>query len=78
MWNSRKPVYTTFMVKGVYANPIISPAVPPNRCLIRTSYMTIHTDEELDQILEIAAEEGRRLQIIWRSQRMNSGFFINV
>ena len=50
--------------RGVYVNPVISPAVPPNRSLIRTSYMAIHTDAELDQILQIAGEEGRKLGII--------------
>jgi 8-amino-7-oxononanoate synthase len=49
---------------GVYTNPILSPAVPPNRCLIRTSYMAVHTDEELDRILQIAGEVGRALGIV--------------
>jgi len=50
--------------RGIYVNPIISPAVPPNRSLIRTSYMAIHSDGELDQVLEITGEEGRKLGII--------------
>ncbi|MFW6260265.1 MAG: aminotransferase class I/II-fold pyridoxal phosphate-dependent enzyme [Spirochaetota bacterium] len=50
--------------RGVYVNPVISPAVPPNRSLIRTSYMAIHQDDELDRILEIAGEEGRKLGIV--------------
>jgi 8-amino-7-oxononanoate synthase len=50
--------------RGVYVNPVVSPGVPPNRALIRTSYMATHTDEELDQILEIAEQEGRKLGII--------------
>ena len=50
--------------RGVYVNPVISPAVPPNRSLIRTSYMAIHEDDELDTILEIAGEEGRKIGII--------------
>jgi 8-amino-7-oxononanoate synthase len=50
--------------RGVYVNPVISPAVPPNRALIRTSYMAIHQDEELDFFLEVAEEEGKRLGII--------------
>ena len=49
---------------GVYTNPVISPAVPPNRALIRTSYMAIHSDEELDRVLEIAGEAGRRTGVI--------------
>lgn len=50
--------------RGVYVNPVVSPAVPPNRALLRTSYMAIHTDEELDLILNIAEDEGRKLGII--------------
>ncbi|MBU8913448.1 MAG: aminotransferase class I/II-fold pyridoxal phosphate-dependent enzyme [Spirochaetales bacterium] len=50
--------------RGVYVNPVISPAVPPNRSLIRTSYMAIHEDDELNTILEISGEEGRKLGII--------------
>jgi len=49
--------------RGVYVNPVISPAVPPNRSLIRTSYMAVHQDDELDMILEIAGEEGKKLGI---------------
>jgi 8-amino-7-oxononanoate synthase len=50
--------------RGLYVNPVVSPAVPPNRALIRTSFMAIHTDEELDQTLEIAEQEGKKLGII--------------
>ncbi|WP_020613271.1 aminotransferase class I/II-fold pyridoxal phosphate-dependent enzyme [Sediminispirochaeta bajacaliforniensis] len=50
--------------RGIYVNPVISPAVPPNRALIRTSYMSIHTDAELDMFLDIAEEEAKKLHII--------------
>ncbi|MFQ3620613.1 MAG: pyridoxal phosphate-dependent aminotransferase family protein [Spirochaetales bacterium] len=50
--------------RGVYVNPVVSPAVPPNRSLLRTSYMAIHTDEELDTILNVAEDEGKRLGIL--------------
>jgi 8-amino-7-oxononanoate synthase len=49
---------------GIYANPVVSPGVPPGKALIRTSYMAIHTDDELDRVLEIAATVARRLGII--------------
>ncbi|MCX7655044.1 MAG: pyridoxal phosphate-dependent aminotransferase family protein [Treponemataceae bacterium] len=49
---------------GIYVNPVIAPAVPPNGALIRTSYMAIHTDEELDTILEVSARAGKQLGII--------------
>jgi 8-amino-7-oxononanoate synthase len=37
----------------VFANPVISPATPPGRALIRTSYMTTHTDEDIATVLEV-------------------------
>ncbi len=49
---------------GVYTNPVVSPAVPPDRSLIRTSFMSIHTNEELDQVLEVAGREAAKLGII--------------
>jgi 8-amino-7-oxononanoate synthase len=49
---------------GVFTNPVLSPAVPPDSTLIRTSYMAIHTDEECDRILEIAGTAGKRLGIV--------------
>jgi 8-amino-7-oxononanoate synthase len=49
---------------GVYTNVVVPPAVAPDRTMIRTSYMSIHTDEELDKILDIAATQGKKLKII--------------
>jgi 8-amino-7-oxononanoate synthase len=36
---------------GVFATPVIGPAVPPGEALIRTSYMSIHTRDELERVL---------------------------
>ena len=49
---------------GVYVNPVISPAVPPNRAMIRTSFMATHTDDELDQILETVGKVGKEIGLI--------------
>ncbi len=49
---------------GVFANPTVSPAVPPGQALIRTSYMATHTDSELDRVLEIFAKLGKQFGII--------------
>jgi 8-amino-7-oxononanoate synthase len=49
---------------GVFANPTVSPAVPPGQALIRTSYMATHTDGELDQVLEIFAKLGKQFGIL--------------
>ena len=50
--------------RGVYVNPVISPAVPPQRALLRTSCMAIHSDEELDQAMDIIGDEAHKLGII--------------
>ena len=49
---------------GIFANPAISPAVPPNEAIIRTSYMATHTDEELDKVLDIFHTLGKKFGII--------------
>jgi len=50
--------------EGVFVNPVVSPAVPPGRAMIRTSYMATHAREHLDRSLEALAEVGRELGII--------------
>lgn len=49
---------------GVFVNPIISPAVPAGRQLLRTSYMATHTDEQLDRVLEAFAAVGKMVGLI--------------
>jgi len=50
--------------RGIFANPVISPAVPPGQGLIRTSYMSTHTDEDLDHVLGVFEELGREFGLI--------------
>jgi 8-amino-7-oxononanoate synthase len=49
---------------GVFVNSVISPAVPPGRELLRTSYMTTHTEEQLDKVLTAFENVGRQLGVI--------------
>jgi len=49
---------------GIFVNPIASPAVPPGRELLRTSYMATHTEEQLDRVLEAFEKVGRRMGLI--------------
>lgn len=49
---------------GIFTNPVISPAVPPGQALIRTSYTASHTDEQLDQVIEVIAKVGRAKGLI--------------
>ncbi len=50
--------------KGLYTNAIVSPAVPPDQCLLRTSYMATHTHEQIDRALNILGEVGQELGLI--------------
>jgi 7-keto-8-aminopelargonate synthetase-like enzyme len=50
--------------EGAFVNPVVSPAVPPGRAMIRTSYMATHTREHLDRSLEALEAVGRELGVI--------------
>jgi 8-amino-7-oxononanoate synthase len=50
--------------RGLYTNPVVSPAVPTGQSLLRTSYMATHTSEQLDRALDILAVTGRQLGLI--------------
>lgn len=45
-------VTKALLENGVYVNPVISPAVPQNESILRTSYTATHTHEQLDYALE--------------------------
>lgn len=49
---------------GVFVNPVLSPAVPPGRQLLRTSYMATHTDDQIDQVLTVFENIGQQLDLI--------------
>ena len=49
---------------GVFVSPVVPPAVPPGRCLLRTSVMATHTDSHLERALEVFEKAGKKLGII--------------
>jgi len=49
---------------GIFVNPVVSPAVPPGRELLRTSYMATHTEEQLDRVLGAFEKAGKQLGLI--------------
>ena len=53
-------------LSGIFANPVIAPAVPPNHALIRTSYTATHTDAQMDRVLSVFEQVGRKLGILNR------------
>lgn len=50
--------------EGVFINPVVPPAVPPNSCLIRCSFMATHTDAQMDFALEKFRVIGKELGVI--------------
>ena len=54
--------------EGVYTNPVVSPGVPPNQAMLRTSYMATHQREHLDRALHGFRIVGERLDLIDTSQ----------
>lgn len=49
---------------GVFVNPVLSPAVPAGRQLLRTSYMATHTREQLERALGVFEMVGKKLGLI--------------
>ncbi|HOO44048.1 MAG TPA: hypothetical protein PKU69_03160, partial [Bacillota bacterium] len=66
------PIYTYTMLRtlaackelferGVYVNPVLPPAAPEGECMIRTSYTSTHTEELMDEAIEIIADVLNKL-----------------
>ena len=49
---------------GVYTNAVVPPGVPPNKSLLRTSYMATHTDEQMDRVLMLFEQVGKGVGVI--------------
>jgi 8-amino-7-oxononanoate synthase len=50
--------------EGVFVNPIVPPAVPPSRELIRISLMATHTDAQIDFALDKLGLVGKELGLL--------------
>jgi 8-amino-7-oxononanoate synthase len=50
--------------EGVFANPVISPAVEPGNALIRLSLMATHTEDEINRAMDIMETVGQKLGVI--------------
>jgi len=50
--------------EGVFANPVVFPAVPRGQAIIRISLMATHTEEHLSRAVEKFTLVGRELEVI--------------
>ena len=50
--------------KGVYVNPVVSPATPVGYALLRTSYTATHTHEQMDKAMVAIKEVLEKLEVI--------------
>ncbi len=49
---------------GIFVNPVVSPAVPKENCLIRYSLMATHTMEQIDSSVEKITKAAKELKIL--------------
>jgi len=77
-WNSNTPIipvvtgsdfatalaWGALIEEGVYTNPVVPPAAPPNGGILRTSYTATHKQEHLDRALRAFKVVGERLDLI--------------
>lgn len=63
-WHLAFMVTRRLQEEGVFVNPVVAPAVPPDQALLRTSYMATHTREHLERALSAFARVGREVGLI--------------
>ncbi|HEY3289090.1 MAG TPA: pyridoxal phosphate-dependent aminotransferase family protein [Anaerolineae bacterium] len=56
--------WKAFYDHGVYVNPVLPPGVPPNKSMLRTSYMATHTDEQIERVIKAFYEVGTYIGLI--------------
>jgi 8-amino-7-oxononanoate synthase len=56
--------WKAFYDHGIYVNPVLPPGVPPNKSMLRTSYMATHTDEQIERVIKAFYEVGTYIGLI--------------
>jgi 8-amino-7-oxononanoate synthase len=49
---------------GVFTNPVVPPAVPPDQCRLRASLMATHKPEQIDLVLDTFGRLGKEMGVI--------------
>jgi 8-amino-7-oxononanoate synthase len=56
--------WKSLLEEGVYTNPVIYPAVPMGKAMLRTSCMATHTPQQIEQALERFRTVGRKQGLV--------------
>jgi 8-amino-7-oxononanoate synthase len=61
--DNEKTFYITKLLleEGIFVNPVISPAVPPEHSLLRFSLMATHSTEEIEYTIEKIYKTGKKI-----------------
>ena len=57
-------IWRELFENGIFVNVFIPPATPPNKAMLRNSFMATHEDSQLDQIIDCYYRSGKRLGLI--------------
>jgi 8-amino-7-oxononanoate synthase len=49
---------------GIFVNVFIPPATPPNKSMMRNSFMATHEPEHLEKVVDVYTKVGKKLGII--------------
>ena len=63
--------------EGVFINPVVSPAVPKEDCIIRFSLMATHTFSQVDAAIERIAAVAKHLDILGCEAVLNKNYIDN-
>jgi 8-amino-7-oxononanoate synthase len=54
---------------GVFAHPIVPPAVPAHASRIRVSMSAEHTDEQIERVLDAFARTAKKMPVSWKGEK---------
>ncbi len=60
--------------EGVFINPVVSPAVPREDCIIRFSLMATHTYEQIDRAIEKISSVSKELEVFADEVALNKNY----
>ncbi len=56
--------------KGIFVNPVVSPAVPSTSSMIRYSLMATHTPDQIERSIEVLTDLARKLGVFEQNEKL--------